>query len=325
MTQTISGAHEADSHRATRAEGRHPCVCIKLLRAAKERGIATPVQRPFPYGIWRTVGPLCYSDRSKPAHHGLLRRYPMHGSEQGFPTRNSIASRESLWAQLGLPQYLIAELLTDEYDRCQADLSQQVCRPTPRCIGGRLLDVSRCSIGIVRRVPLDRRLRHNQPPSFSEEWCCTLGNHRRRTERSDDDSVEHSPEIGVPPADLGSLLDNPDMALKATGDNRPLKKVGAALTGVQQHELCLRPFISQDETGKTSSGPKVQDEGLRGVLGLALRQIYEPLRVKEMAFNRSRAQKPELARSEKCSSYWFGNFVVVGSRHRRLRISRQER
>lgn len=222
---------------------------------------------------------------------------PHTSSEEGFSAWHTITAGELIGAQLSLPQDLIGELLTNKRHWSEPELSQRLRWPAVRSTPGGGSKIPGIPPGrILRRILFRRWLRDDQPPTLAKKGCCALGNHGGRSERSDDHPVERSSKEGIASTNFGSELDDSNAVLQVTRDHRPVKKVGAALIGVQQHEVRFWPLIGQDKTGQTSAGPEIQDARPLRAERLTPRQIDEPLCVEQMPVDGPWTQEPQFSR-----------------------------
>jgi hypothetical protein len=121
------------------------------------------------------------------------------------------------------------------------------------------------------------------------------------------------------PVQFRSLVGHLHPALHAAPDYGPLQELGAPLIGVEEHEGCRRQIPGHDQAGKASAGAEIEEVSVGAAL-LGQHQGREAVCVKEMAFDRSRAEEAGIPRLDQD----IGENVViiaalVGVRHRRHR------
>ena len=169
-------------------------------------------------------------------------------SEQRPLGRDPVTPGKAVRAQFTLAQGAVLETFMDHVCRLQAKLAKRLCWPP--CV---LSPLARWAGG----------LRHQQPAAHLEERSRTLGQHGGAPERAGQDPVETRPRAWLPPAHLGSLLQDRDAAPETESLDSPAEEGSPSAVGLEQRQRDLRPVGRHDQAGQAAARTKVNETSPR--------------------------------------------------------------
>ncbi len=144
------------------------------------------------------------------------------------------------------------ETLPHGRDRLETELGQFVTRPAPARI-------RRSFCG----ADLRRRFGDHHPGAHPQEGGAALGYHGWSTEGTGQEAVEGSAPFLLAARLLRPLVKNPDPVLEPQAFHRHSKEPRPASVGLQEHQMSVGPERGHRQSGQTTTGAQIDQEGLR--------------------------------------------------------------